>query len=115
MKYLLLIAGNEAAMQTAPPAAVEQMMAAYGAYTRALAEAGVMTAGERLQRSATATTVRVQGGRTEVLDGPYADTKEQLGGFYIIDVPDLDTAIAWATRCPGSAHGAVEVRPIHPM
>ena len=66
-------------------------------------------------RSNSATTVRVRDGRTEVLDGPYADTKEQLGGFYMVDVPDLDAALAWAARCPGANNGTLEVRPVWEM
>lgn len=84
----------------------------WGAYTKALIEAGVMLAGEALHAPSTATTVRVSGGERELHDGPYADTKEQLGGFYVIDVPDLDTALMWAARSPAAAKGAVEVRPL---
>ena len=69
----------------------------------------------RLQRSSAASSVRISDGKTQVLDGPYADTKEQLGGYYMIDVPDLDTALSWASRCPGASHGVVEVRPIWTM
>jgi hypothetical protein len=71
-----------------------------------------MVSGNRLQPSTAASTVRVTGSRSKVLHGPYADTKEQLGGYYLIDAPDLDQAIAWAARCPGGSHGVVEVRPI---
>ena len=71
--------------------------------------------GNRLRPTAEATTVRVKGGKTEVLDGPYADTKEQLGGYYMIDVPDLDAALSWAARCPSASNGTIEVRPIWPM
>ena len=88
--------------------------AAYVAYTQALAGAGVLTGGDRLQPVTTASTVRQVNGKTTVLDGPYADSKEQLGGFYIIDVPDLDSALQWAARCPGAAQGGVEVRPLWP-
>jgi hypothetical protein len=115
MKYLLLIYGNEAGMQSANKADVEQMMAAYGAYTEALSKAGVMVDGNRLQASSSATTVRASGGKTNVLDGPYAETKEQLGGYYMIEVPDLDAALSWAARCPGASHGVIEVRPIRAM
>jgi hypothetical protein len=115
MKYLLLIYGNEAGMQSASQADVEQMMAAYGAYTEALNKAGVLVDGNRLQPTASATTVRASGGKTNVLDGPYAETKEQLGGYYMIEVPDLDAALSWAARCPGANHGAIEVRPIWAM
>ena len=68
----------------------------------------------RLQPSATATTVRTTAGKQQVLDGPYADSKEQFGGYYIIEVPDLDAALAWAARCPATGHGIVEVRGIKP-
>jgi hypothetical protein len=115
MQYLLLIYGNEAAMATASEANIGQMMAAYGAYTEAMVKAGVMVGGNRLRASSSATTVRAPGGKTQVLDGPYAETKEQLGGYYIIEAPDLDAALSWAERCPGSAVGAIEVRPIWPM
>jgi len=77
-----------------------------------MTKAGVLTGGTGLQPTSTATTVRVANGKTQVLDGPYADSKEQLGGFRIIDVTDLDAALAWAARCPTALHGVVEVRPI---
>jgi hypothetical protein len=115
MRYMLLIYGNETNMQAASKADIDHMLAAYGAYTEALKKAGVMAGGDRLQRSASASTVRVADNKTNVLDGPYAETKEQLGGFYMIDVPDLDAALSWAARCPGASHGAVEVRPIWAM
>ena len=71
----------------------------------------VCVGSNRLQPSSAATTVRVANGKSQVLDGPYADSKEQLGGYFMIDVPDLDTAISWAARCPAAGHGVVEVRP----
>jgi hypothetical protein len=77
-------------------------------------KAGIYVTGNRLRGAATATTVRVTDGRTQVVDGPYAETKEQLGGFHIIDVPDLDTALGWAARCPSASRGLVEVRPVWP-
>ena len=86
--------------------------AAYQAYTEALTKAGVFKGANRLQESASATTVRVADGKSQVLDGPYVETKEQLGGYYLIEVPDLDAAISWAARCPGASHGTVEVRPV---
>jgi hypothetical protein len=115
MQYMLLIYGNEAAMATASEAATGQMTAAYGAYTEAMIQAGVMKAGGRLRPSSAATTVRSVDGKAQVLDGPYAETKEQLGGYYIIDAPDLDAALSWAERCPGAAYGVIEVRPIWAM
>jgi hypothetical protein len=115
MKYMLLIYGNEANAQALSKPDMERMLSAYGAYTEALQKAGVMVDGNRLQRSTSATTVRTNGGKTNVLDGPYADTKEQLGGYYMIDVPDLDAALSWAARCPGASHGVMEVRPLWAM
>ncbi len=115
MQYMLMIFGSEAGKQAASKADMEQMFAAYGAYTQAMKQAGVMKAGDPLQPSSTATTVRVKKGKTEVLNGPYAETKEQLGGYYIIDVPDLDAALSWAARCPGASVGTIEVRPIMDM
>ena len=115
MQYMLMIYGNEAGMQAAPKEAVTQMSAAYAAYTEAMVKAGILKAGDRLRPSSDATTVRVNGGKNQVLDGPYADTKEQLGGYYLIDVPDLDAALSWAARCPGASDGVIEVRPLWPM
>ena len=90
-------------------------MAAYGAYTQAMKEAGVYRGGERLHPSSNATVVRASNGKTSVLNGPYAEIKEQLGGYYVIEAADLDAAIGWAARCPGAQYGAIEVRPIWPM
>ncbi|MBV8593427.1 MAG: YciI family protein, partial [Caulobacteraceae bacterium] len=92
-----------------------ERLAAYGAYVKAMSEAGVRLAGERLRPSTTATLVRVKDGKTQVLNGPYAETKEQLGGYFLIDAPDLDAAISWAARCPGAQEGTMEVRPIWTM
>jgi hypothetical protein len=115
MQYLLMIYSNEAGMQAASKEQIGQISAAYASYTEAMQKAGVIRGGERLRPTSEATTVRVKNGKTDVLDGPYADTKEQLGGFYLIDVPDLDAALSWAARCPGAAAGTMEVRPIWPM
>jgi hypothetical protein len=115
MNYLLLIYGDEAAMQSASKEMVGQMVAAYAAYTEAMKKAGVHVGSNRLRPTASGTTVRVTNGKTEVLDGPYAETKEQLAGYYMIEVPDLDAALSWAARCPGASHGAIEVRPIWVM
>ena len=115
MKYLLMIYGNEAAMQTARQADIQQMLAAYGAYTEALKKARVYIAGDPLEGTNTATTVRIANGKTQVLNGPYAETKEQLAGYYLVDVPDLDQALSWAARCPGASHGVMEVRPLRAM
>lgn len=115
MQYMLLIHSNEAAMQAAPQDQIARMHAAYMAYTDALTQAGVVVNGNRLRPTSATTTVRVVEGKTQVLDGPYVETKEQLAGYYLIDVPDLDVALSWAARCPGASHGVVEVRPIWPM
>lgn len=115
MQYLLMIYSDEAKGAKATKAEIDQMHAAYGAYTEALIKAGVMVGGNRLRPSSTASTVRVAAGKTAVLDGPYAETKEQLGGYYLIEAPDLDSALKWAARCPGASLGAMEVRPIWPM
>ena len=112
MQYLLMIVGDKELVDKAHAEDMQTMMGAFMAYTRAMKEAGVMIAGDPLQPASTATTVRVRDGKTQVLDGPFAESKEQLGGYYLIDVPDLDTALSWAERCPGAAYGAIEVRPI---
>ena len=111
MRYTLFLYNDEAAMQHAPPEAMQEVMAAFGAYTEALKAAGVLVAADWLKPSLAATTVTLRGGGRRVEDGPYANTKEQLGGYYVIDVADLDAAIAWAEKCPSAAHGVVELRP----
>jgi hypothetical protein len=108
MRYILLIHGNEKAEGTMTKEAMGEMFAAYGAYTQALRDAGAYLGGDALQPTLTASTVR----GTKVLHGPFAETQEQLGGFYLIEAADLDAAIAWAKKCPGAQHGSVEVRPI---
>jgi hypothetical protein len=115
MQYMLMVYVNEAGWPKLTKAQQEQGMAAYMAYTEALAKAGVLNGNNRLGPSASATTVRIADGKTQVLDGPYTESKEQLGGYYLIDVPDLDAAISWAARCPGAGHGVVEVRAIPGM
>ena len=115
MQYLFLLYANEGGWQRLSEAEKQQGMAAYTAYTQALKKEGVLVGSNRLQPVGAATTVRVADGKPQVLDGPYADTKEQLGGYYLVDVPDLDAALAWAARCPGASTGVMEVRPIWPM
>jgi hypothetical protein len=90
----------------------ERWLGTYTAYMKAMVEAGVLKHSAGLQPTAAATTVRIRDGKTQVLDGPYADSKEQLGGFHLIDVADLDAALAWAARSPTAQHGIVEVRPV---
>jgi hypothetical protein len=109
MRYLLLIATEPAPPD---PDGWERMMQEYGAYTGWLQEQGLYLAADALQDVATATTVSTKGGTRVVTDGPFAETKELLGGYYVIDAPDLDTAIDAAARCPGAAVGKIEIRPI---
>jgi hypothetical protein len=115
MQYLLMIHSAEDVFTKMPKADVEKSMAAYGAYTQALQQAGVLRGGERLQPTSTATVVKTVKGKTSVINGPFAEIKEQLGGYYMIDVADLDAAIGWAARCPGAEHGSMEVRPVWSM
>ena len=112
MQYTLMIYENEAgfALRT-DPVKSKAYWAAWPAYSKALQDAGVMVGGSGLQPIDTATTVRLQDGKRHVQDGPYADTKEQLGGFYIIDVPSLDAALDWAARVPAAPGSVIEVRP----
>jgi hypothetical protein len=115
MQYLLMLYANEAGWDKMTQAEQQQGLAAYKAFTEALTKAGVLRGKNRLQPISAATTVRLVDGKSQVLDGPYIDSKEQLGGYYLIDVPDLDAAISWAARCPGASHGIVELRPIWEM
>jgi hypothetical protein len=115
MQYLLTLYAEESGWDKMTKEQQQQGVAAYGAYTEALKTAGVLKGSNRLRPASTATTVRTTNGKTQVLDGPYADTKEQLGGYYLIDVPDLDGALSWAARCPGAGHGIVEVRAVWTM
>jgi len=108
MEFLLLQYGEEKKMMAIPREEARHFYAAYQAYTAALREAGAYVSNRGLKPTDAATTVRSSG----VLDGPFAETKEQFGGFYLIDVPDLDAALAWARRHPAAAYGAVEVRPV---
>src|SRR6476660_1890211 len=112
MQYLLLLYANEGGWSKLTKAEQEQGMAAYSAYTQALKKEGVLQGSNRLQPISAATTVKMVDGKSQVLDGPYAESKEQLGGYYLIDVPDLDAALSWAARCPGASHGTIEVRPL---
>lgn len=111
-RYIALIYTDETADQASSPQDMQETMAAYNAFTEAVGKAGVLDAGDALQGINTATTVRVRDGKRQTTDGPYAETKEQLGGFYILKCKDLDEALHWAAQIPGAKHGAVEVRPI---
>jgi len=115
MEYMLLIYSDSSGFAQMSKAQADEALAAYGAYHQALEKAGVLRGTNRLRPPDTATTVRLKSGKTEVLNGPYAETREQLGGYFLIDAPDLDAALSWAARCPGASHGIVEVRPIWPM
>ena len=112
MRYMLLICSDEAQEANPTPQEVEALMAAYGAFHEELAGAGAFIDGARLQPTTTATTVRVREGETLTTDGPFAETKEQMGGFYLIEAKDLDEALAWAAKVPSAQHGSVEVRPL---
>jgi hypothetical protein len=112
MKYVLLPLIDEAGWLKQTKVEQEQRMAAYGAFVVALTQAGVLVGSYRPQPSSAAKTVRITNGETQVLDGPYASTPHQLSGLYIIEVPDLDTALSWAARCPAARYGVVEVRPL---
>jgi len=114
MQYLLMLYFDDTAWPQMTPEQQKEGNAAYMAYTQALAESGALVGANRLQPSRAATTVRLKDGKPQVLDGPFADSKEQLGGYYLIEAADLDAALAWAARCPTTGHGVVEVRPVWP-
>ena len=109
MKYALLIYTDEDGVN---PLSEDEIMGGYFAFTESIQKSGQMQAGEALEPVATARTVRVRDGAVQTTDGPFAETKEQLGGFYIVDCADLDEAIAVAARIPGAAFGSVEIRPL---
>jgi hypothetical protein len=111
VKYTLFLYSDETSLAQVPPEALHQMQAAFAGYTQALMDAGVFVATDWLKPSFAGTTLTLHDGGRRVQYGPYAATKEQLGGFYIIDVTDLDAALAWAEKCPAARHGIIEVRP----
>jgi hypothetical protein len=112
MKYALTIYNEERGWDDLSEEEQSSSTQAYGAVTREVREKGVMVAGEGLYPTATATTVRIRDGERDVTDGPFAETKEQLGGFYVLDVKDLDEAIEWAAKIPGAQRGSIEIRPV---
>jgi hypothetical protein len=112
MKYILMDYVVESGWQQLTKDEKEHWLGAYRAYMEAMTKAGVLKDSKGLYQTSAATTVRVSDGKTHVLDGPYAESKEQLGGFHIIEAADLDAAIAWAARSPTALHGVVEVRPV---
>lgn len=115
MQYLLMAYVDEAGFKALTKEQQEQGLAAYGGFMEAMKKSGVFVGSNRLQPSAASTVVKVANGKQQVLDGPYVDSKEQIGGYFLINVPDLDAAIQWAARCPASGHGAVELRPVWDM
>ena len=112
MKYMLILASDPADEPTPDSESFGSYMGEWEAYTQALVEAGAMVSGEALQGADTATTVRVRDGKRIVTDGPFIESKEVIGGYYLIDVANLDEALDWAARIPNSHFGSVEVRPI---
>jgi hypothetical protein len=115
MQYLILIYDEETANpspEPPDPAVWGEVLGQYNAYTEMLKSKGVFIAGEALQPVTTATTLRTQDGQTVMTDGPFAETKEGLGGFYLIEAPDLDAALKYGAQCPGVRYGSIEVRPI---
>ena len=112
MQYMLLIYGDEQAWNQLSPEQINQTMQAYHRFTNELVAAGAMRGGSELAPVATATTVRVRQGKTLTTDGPFAETREQLGGYYLIEAKDLDEALKIAARIPSARYGSIEVRPI---
>ena len=112
MRYMMLIYGNEAAAANATQAEQQAEMDAYNAFTQDVRQSGASQGGEALHPVSAATTVRVRDGKTLTTDGPFAETKEQLGGFYLFDCKNLDEAIEYAARIPGAKNGSIEIRPI---
>ncbi len=115
MQYLLMIYRSEAELGKMDAAARQKMTAEYGAFTQSIIQSGNFKAGDRLQPTTTATTVRVRDGKTLTTDGPFAETREQLGGYYLVEAKDVDEAISLAERIPGARVGSIEVRPIAGM
>jgi hypothetical protein len=115
MQYMLLIYDNETAMRSRSEAEMGQLLSAYQKFTQDIVSAGYFKAGDALQPTSSATTVRLREGKTLVTDGPFAETKEQLGGYYLIEAQDLDEAIGIAARVPSALLGSIEVRPIRKM
>lgn len=115
MKYLVLIFQDErrgAELSTKEPESFKAMVQEFMDYSASLQAAKVLVSSNALQPSSTATTVRIRNGKTTHTDGPFAETKEQLGGYYLLDVPNLDEALKWAAKCPGAKWGSIEVRPL---
>jgi len=111
MQYLVLIYSQEST-EPVDAATMQQVIDEYSAYSKMLRDRGAYVAGEALQPTATATTVRIRDGRTMTTDGPFAETKEALGGFYLVEAKDLDEALVFGAACPGAKWGSIEVRPV---
>jgi|RhiMetdeSRZDD1v2_1073273.scaffolds.fasta_scaffold3584006_1 hypothetical protein len=112
MQYMLLIYGDQEGWKSRSEEENGQIMQAYMQFTKELQDSGAMVAGDALEPTQTATTVRVRNDETLTTDGPFAETKEQLGGYYLVDVGSIDEALEWAAKLPGARHGSVEVRPV---
>src|SRR3954468_17021220 len=112
MQYLLMIYQNEVEYEKNDAATAQKMMAEYGAFTQSIIQNGNFKAGDRLQPTTTATTVRIRDGKLLTTDGPFAETREQLGGYYLVEAKDLNTALGIAARIPGAKTGSIEVRPV---
>jgi hypothetical protein len=114
MNYLLLIYSNDAENAALPPVELKKMTDEYMEFTKSIVQAGHFKAGDRLKPASTASTVRVRNGKVAITDGPFAETREQLGGYYLIEAKNLDEATAIAARIPGARFGSIEVRPVWP-
>ena len=115
MQYMLLIYDDETLWERLPAGEIEQVMQEFGKFTTDLQESGAFVSASRLQPTANATSVRVRDGERLVTDGPFAETKEQLGGYYVVEADSLDDALAWAAKIPSARYGTVEVRPLWNM
>lgn len=110
MNYTLFLHNDESSFADVPDEQMGEIQAAYQAYGESLQEAGIFVAADWLKPSFTATTITLKDGKRDVQDGPFADTKDQLGGYYVINVPDIETAVEWAAKCPAAQYGTVEIR-----
>lgn len=115
MQYLMMLYADEAGFAKVTPEQLQGVMAAFNTFTSEVKEKQMLVGSNRLQPVSTATSVRVRDGKTLTTDGPFAETKEQLGGYYLLDCKDLDEAIEYAAKIPGALWGTVEIRPIWPM
>jgi hypothetical protein len=112
MRYMIVIVGDEKAEMNAPQAEQEKVFAAYNKYTQDLQKAGVLLAGDALLPSSHGARIKVRDGKRSVVDGPFAEAKEVVGGYYLIQVKSKEEAVEWASRCPGALHGSIELREV---